>query len=224
MSHDYREHLSALMDGELPRDESRFLLKRLERDDALGATWARFHVARQALRRQDIHALRPGFSAGVLACIHAEAVPQRRAGGTWLRWASGGAVAASVAVAALVLTRPAVETVDAGATASPRTMAARSGAPVAAAPASVSTLPQELRTPASSSVLLPVQTASATAGEGDWAQPVASFDPRMQSYLIRHYQAVGAAGQSGVVPYILLATPAQPPAAAPAANDPNPNR
>jgi sigma-E factor negative regulatory protein RseA len=37
-------------------------------------------------------------------------------------------------------------------------------------------------------------------------QPIA-IDPRMQSYLVRHYQAAGAGGQSGFVPYVLLSTP-----------------
>ncbi|HUD43269.1 MAG TPA: sigma-E factor negative regulatory protein [Dokdonella sp.] len=209
MSHEYREHLSALMDGELRRDESRFLLKRLERDADLGAVWTRYHLARQVLRRQDIHALRPDFSAGVFARIEAENLQPARRGAAWVRWASGGAVAASVAVAALVLTPPAVDTADAPAT-QPRIAASRSGgAPVAAAPASVSTLPQDVRTTLPGPVMVPLQPASATVGEADWAQPAAALDPRLQSYLIRHYQAVGAAGQSAVVPYVLLSTPAQ---------------
>jgi len=213
MSHEYREPLSALMDGELRRDESRFLLKRLERDVELGAVWARYHVARQVLRRQDVHALRPDFAAGVFARIEAETSQPARRGATWVRWASGGAVAASVAVAALVLTPPVVDT-DTSPAAQPRVATARSGGvPVAAAPASVSTLPQEVRA-LPGPLVVPVQPASATIGDGDWAQPAAALDPRLQSYLIRHYQAVGAAGQSAVVPYVLLSTPAQSPAPA----------
>jgi sigma-E factor negative regulatory protein RseA len=209
MSHEYREHLSALMDGELRRDESRFLLKRLERDAELGTVWARYHVARQVLRRQDVHALRPDFAAGLFARIEAEHVQPARRGATWVRWASGGAVAASVAVAALVLTPPRVDTADTAPVSQPRIAAARSGgAPVAAAPASVSTLPQEVRA-LPGPLVVPVQPASATIGDTDWAQPAATLDPRLQSYLIRHYQAVGAAGQSAVVPYVLLSTPTQ---------------
>lgn len=216
MSHDYREHLSALMDGELRRDESRFLLKRLERDAELGVVWARFHVTRQVLRRQDVYALRPDFAAGVFARIEDEAVLPGRRGATWVRWASGGAVAASVAVAALVLTPPVVDTADTGSAAPPRVASRAGGAPVVAAPASVSTLPQELRTSLPGPLIVPAQPASATIGDADWAQPAASLDPRLQSYLIRHYQAVGAAGQSAVVPYVLLSAPAQQPSAAPA--------
>lgn len=208
MSHEYREHLSALMDGELRRDESRFLLKRLERDADLGTVWARYHVARQVLRRQDVLALRPDFASGVFARIEAENVQPARRGATWVRWASGGAVAASVAVAALVLTPPVGDNSDIAPAAQPRMAARGGGAPVAAAPASVSTLPQEVRA-LPGPLVVPVQPASATIGDADWAQPAAALDPRLQSYLIRHYQAVGAAGQSAVVPYVLLSTPAQ---------------
>jgi sigma-E factor negative regulatory protein RseA len=209
MSHEYREHLSALMDGELRRDESRFLLKRLERDADLGAVWGRFHVARQVLRRQDIHVLRSDFASGVFARIEMESAQPVRRGAAWVRWASGGAVAASVAVAALVLTPPVVDTTDTAGS-QPRVASRSSGGPVAAAPASVSSLPQELRSPLPGPVVVPVQPASVTIGDADWAQPAAALDPRLQSYLIRHYQAVGAAGQSAVVPYVLLSTPTQP--------------
>jgi sigma-E factor negative regulatory protein RseA len=51
----------------------------------------------------------------------------------------------------------------------------------------------------------PVETAPASFGT-DFVEPVAA-DPRLQSYLIRHYQAAGAAGQSNLVPYVLLAAP-----------------
>ncbi len=214
MSHEYREPLSALMDGELRRDESRFLLKRLERDAELGAVWSRYHVARQVLRRQDVHALRVDFAAGVFAHIESENLQPARRGASWVRWASGGAVAASVAVAALVLTPPVVDTADTSPASPPRVTAARGGgAPVAAAPASVSTLPQDVRA-LPGPLVVPIQPASATIGDGDWAQPAAALDPRLQSYLIRHYQVVGAAGQSAVVPYVLLSTPTPPPAPA----------
>src|SRR5690606_30357214 len=39
------------------------------------------------------------------------------------------------------------------------------------------------------------------------AEP-AAFDPQLRSYLIRHYEASGAAGRTGFVPYALLVVPA----------------
>ncbi|MGA9422294.1 MAG: hypothetical protein WBW61_08010, partial [Rhodanobacteraceae bacterium] len=44
-------------------------------------------------------------------------------------------------------------------------------------------------------------------GNGDPAEPV-SFDPHLQSYLVRHYEATGAVGQQpGFLPYVLLVAP-----------------
>ena len=54
----------------------------------------------------------------------------------------------------------------------------------------------------------PIQTQAASFGSDLSEQPV-TFDPRLQSYVIRHYQALGTTGQPDFVPYILLAQPAQ---------------
>ena len=44
-----REQLSALMDGELPRDQALFLLKRMERDESLRHEWERLHNIRDGI-------------------------------------------------------------------------------------------------------------------------------------------------------------------------------
>ena len=90
MSQAFEEQLSAFMDGELPRDESRFLmrhllLRRVEGDDVLAGRWTRFHIARQVLRRQPVIAIRADFSRAVLARLEAEAVPESGRV-QWLRW------------------------------------------------------------------------------------------------------------------------------------------
>jgi sigma-E factor negative regulatory protein RseA len=36
------------------------------------------------------------------------------------------------------------------------------------------------------------------------------MDPRLQSYLIRHYEAAGGASRNGMAPYVLLVVPVQP--------------
>jgi sigma-E factor negative regulatory protein RseA len=202
MNQPIEEQLSAFMDGELGRDETRFLLRRVDGDARLVQRWTRYHVARQALRRQEIVALRADFSGAILARIDLEAMPQA-ARQTWLRWGSGGAIAAAVAVVALMATRPTAEpdlapvATIANATRTPQ------AAPTAPAPAQIaSTNPalQTLLVPNS-----PIQTTVASFGT-DLTEPVA-IDPRLQSYLIRHYQATGVTGQPDFVPYILL--PAQ---------------
>ena len=45
-----REQLSALMDGALPEDQTRFLLRRLQHDAELAANWERWRIAGDAMR------------------------------------------------------------------------------------------------------------------------------------------------------------------------------
>lgn len=204
------EQLSALMDGELERDQARFLLRRVSADTALPLRWERYHIARQALRRHEVVVLRKGFADAVMAQLETETALRTRGGGQWLRWGAGGAIAASVAVAALVATRPAPTQGGAPALAATRTVASASqpGTTIAAAPVAASTAPSvaalpDLRPPLLSNV--PADASPVSFG-GDGGQIVV-LDPRLQSYLVRHYQSVGTGGQSGFVPYVLLATP-----------------
>ncbi len=204
MNEQIHEHLSALMDGELDRDQARFLLRRLGTDKELPLRWARYHVVRQTLRRQDVVAWTAGLADAVMARVELEPVAAHDRA-NWLRWGGGGAIAASVAVAALMLTRPSIEN---SVPAEPQASLAARGAPArTSTPASLATtsaLSDEFRAP----LLVPntpVDTAPASYGT-ESGQPII-IDPRMQSYLIRHYQAAGAAGQSGFVPYVLLANP-----------------
>lgn len=116
------EQLSALMDGELDVERSRFLLRRLQGDPALQAAWERWQLVSGSLKGQlSLH-----VDAGFLARVR-EGIEQGRQAGTagqpaaweeavepsggrhrhgWLRWAAGGAIAASVAVVALMATQP----------------------------------------------------------------------------------------------------------------------
>jgi sigma-E factor negative regulatory protein RseA len=97
------------MDGELSREEIRFLLRRFDAEHGLADVWSRYHAGRDGLRREARPALSADFASRVMAAIEAEATaaptvaPRRR----WLHWSAGGAIAASVAVAALMLSQPA---------------------------------------------------------------------------------------------------------------------
>jgi sigma-E factor negative regulatory protein RseA len=107
MTQAQREPLSAGIDGELAREELRFLLRRFEHDTELRQAWTRYHLARDGLRRQLPMMASAGFAARVDQAIAQEA--QARAGRRtphWLRWSAGGAIAAGVAVAALMVARP----------------------------------------------------------------------------------------------------------------------
>ena len=109
----YRQQLSALVDGELAADQSRFLLRRLEHDAELSACQERWQLLGDVLRGHACAPAPAGFAQGVQAAIAADAAqhgpvqmtPQRSARGGWKRWSGGAALAASVAAVALFMTR-----------------------------------------------------------------------------------------------------------------------
>jgi sigma-E factor negative regulatory protein RseA len=188
MSDEIREQLSALMDGELPRDQVRFLLRRIDADAQLAQAWTRYQLAGGVLRRQAALApLRPDF---------AEALMQRVAAGSAgfgsrvLRWAGGGAIAAAVAVFALVSTRPLVHSPD------PATTLA--SLPAATAPAQAA--------PMGHIVATPLQPAF------DFAQPASleRFDSGVIA-LPRYRHEIGGTEPAEMLgPYVLLTSPQQP--------------
>lgn len=219
MNQQINEQLSALMDGELERDQVRFVLKRLAGSDELPQRWERYHLVRQSLRRQDMYTAPRGFAAAVMLRVEHE--PAARTPGTlpiWLRWGAGGAIAASVAVAALLVTHP-VGDAGPGPDGLPGPAAVVAGTPADAAPlAAAPAAHGGFRAPLQP-VNAPVETAQVSFGP-NLSQPVA-IDPQLQSYLLRHYQSAGGAGQSTFVPYVLLGSP-QPEANLPQAQEPAP--
>lgn len=113
----HREQLSAMMDGALSADESKFLLRRMEHDDALADCWERWQFLGDALRGQTGRALPADFSRRVGRAIAdglADGIENQppfavaahgNMRGPLLRWGGGAALAASVALAALIGTR-----------------------------------------------------------------------------------------------------------------------
>jgi len=166
------EQLSALMDGELPHDELRFLLRRFDGDAPLTQRWARYQVARAVLRRQGAVRIRADFADVLMQRLASEAVPAVARGPRVLRWLGGGAIAASVAVLALVLTRPPLQ--------APNDMVASAptAAPATAAPAA--------RT-------LQVLPMSNPALSPDYAQP-AAFETQASPYGMLPYGAMQYGG------------------------------
>ena len=104
-----REDLSALMDGELAAEPTRFLLRRLDHDPELSATWSRWHLIRACLASDSARMSAPkrdnDFAARIAEALQVEAAPQARQR-HWARYMGGGAIAAGVAVAALMLNVP----------------------------------------------------------------------------------------------------------------------
>lgn len=104
-----REDLSALMDGELAAEPTRFLLRRLDHDPELSATWSRWHLIRACLAsdpaRMSAAKRDDDFASRIAAALQVEATPQARRR-HWAQYVGGGALAAGVAVAALMLNAP----------------------------------------------------------------------------------------------------------------------
>ena len=110
-----REQLSALMDGALPEDQTRFLLRRLQHDADLAGNWERWRIASDVMRGlAPARRLPMDFAERVSARLHgeigadatAQAAAARRP--AWLRWGGGAAMAAALAVVAL-MARPQLE-------------------------------------------------------------------------------------------------------------------
>lgn len=100
------ENLSAAMDGELSREELRFLLRRLDHDASLLNTWTRYHLVGEGLRGGVPAIASHGFASRVMAAIADEQADTHSPRRDWLRLAMGGVIAASVAAAALIVSQP----------------------------------------------------------------------------------------------------------------------
>ncbi|TAL71513.1 MAG: anti-anti-sigma factor [Rhodanobacter sp.] len=204
-----REHLSAGIDGELSREELRFLLRRLDHDDELRATFMRYHVVRASLHRQLPLLAGDGFAQRVMGALDAETAavaPRHR----WLRWSAGGAIAAGVAVAALMIAQPSGG--DFAGAQAPATAAVEPGMAVpdlpSAASSEVAVVPTWLSGKAPG---LLSQRASATLG----APLDVSFDGNLSGHAAvnspisaRGYRALDNHDGS----YLILLDPAQQPA------------
>ncbi len=102
-----REQLSALMDGALPADETRFLLRRLQHDASLAECWERWRLSAEVMRGlAPAQRLPADFALRVAASLRGEAhetgrrelrMPARPQQ-AWLRWGGGAALVASLAV------------------------------------------------------------------------------------------------------------------------------
>lgn len=109
-----RRQLSAMLDGELPPDEAKFMLRRVGHDADLSGCWERWQLAGDVMRGHAL-VLPADFAQRVSMAISADGrasatVTTRR--GHWLqRWGGSLALAASVAAVTFVVARewPAVD-------------------------------------------------------------------------------------------------------------------
>ena len=107
MSRESHEHLSSLMDGEISRETSRFLVRRLGADEELCGAWARYHLVRDCLRHPEGGLVSDDLCSRVHLALEAEPeTPVRPVRRDWLKPLAGVAVAASVALVAVLTVSP----------------------------------------------------------------------------------------------------------------------
>ena len=222
------EQLSALMDGELPEQQARFLRRRLEHDADLRAAWSRLHLASSCLKG---HAVQP--LALDCARVRADAnLPGRRG---WMRWAAVASVAPTP-VASAALASASVPAAPSPASADLVALRPAADGPAATVPASASepsqaSLLASNTAPADSSPLSvngqsPADFPLVDTGEKAWPRSsleAVGSDPQLEAYLVRHNQMLAEGGLGGFVPYVdvVARDPARSAAdAAPAATEP----
>lgn len=143
MTEQIREQVSALLDGELPRDEIGLLMRRLDRDAELRRAFGTYALIGETLRAPGGQLARPSFAARVSAAIDGDvatagsgrsaadasaAAASVARGSLWRRPSVRTALAASAAAAAVLLFRP-----EAPEQSQPAALVAQSG-PVARMP------------------------------------------------------------------------------------------
>jgi hypothetical protein len=103
MEADPNQDLSALLDGELDPERSRFLLQRLGHDDEMRKRWERWQLMSACLKGQAVQPLPADFAQRVLSGLDVASQPTRWHPNATRRWIGGLALAAGVGLAALLL-------------------------------------------------------------------------------------------------------------------------
>lgn len=140
----HRQQLSAMLDGELPQDQARFLRRRLQHDGELSNCFERWQVCGDVLRGRQVSLLPADFADRIArgiaedGVVVASAAPARRP--RLLQWGGGAALAASVALVALFVGRPGTFEGDGDALPAPALAVAGAEAPVSDATADASAL------------------------------------------------------------------------------------
>jgi negative regulator of sigma E activity len=204
----HRQQLSSLIDGELTLDEARFMLRRLEHDEALSGCHERWQLLGDVLRGQACAPAPAGFAARVQAVVATEPAPAQAATapaprerrGGWLRWGGGAALAASVAAVALFMAREQLP-----------------GEAPAPAPTTVIASQAELPAPAPTAPSAPQPaTAVADTALAIAAAPAAAVGARRAS-ATRTQQAARSLADRSAEPQRVVASQASPAPAVPSA-------
>ncbi|MFT5139546.1 MAG: sigma-E factor negative regulatory protein RseA [Lysobacterales bacterium] len=181
MNKETLEHVSSLMDGELTRETSLFLTRRLCTDKELTGTWERYHLIRDCIRQSGTRTPLVGLSQRMQIALLEEIITPVSSGkpNRWLRAVSGFAVAASVALLAIVTIGP---------------QQVSQNADVVAVPAVESF---------SSPNVLPIAPKSQAASFSQ------GRDERLNPYLLRHNQTSGSITTQGFLGFVPIVSSAE---------------
>lgn len=207
-----REQLSAWMDGELSVEESRFLLRRLEHDEALRAEYARWQLASASLRRHPLRVAAPSLAGQVRSALQDE--PTLRGGQRrWMPWAAAATLAVGMLVAVPVMRGPEVSN-DIAVTAEslPASTTPTSAAPsLASADLIAAETGDAVDGTAGPNAAVGVAATSVTAQLPEtfdipagkpWPKAQIKDEAAMDALLIRHSQMVQGQGVGGFTPFV----------------------
>lgn len=221
------EQLSAWMDGELSREESLFLERRLQHDEALQAMYTRLQMTSACMKGQSARLMRHTLCASVNQALSEES-SSRKSRRPLFAWAA----AASMAFAAIVFIPSFMQDtatqepkladtsettinndIDPPATfgsadlignrqlAVSTSIIASSSSPTTAVTSAENQLPIDLAAGVVSPEDFPLIISSA---KKSWPRAVvnANSDPALEAYLVRHNQMMAQDGMGGFVPYV----------------------
>lgn len=191
-----REQLSALMDGMLPEDQTRFLLRRLQHDAELAGSWERWRIASDVMRGlAPARHLPADFALRVAAALQGPALAADAATARARRWYWGGGAALAAALALLAVVRWPQDAPDSAPAPAP-SLAAAAPAVVAPTAAPVTPAVEKAATPVPA-VATTGQALAATAGtqaaRRERARPLPIAAPASAPPVIELAQALPAA-------------------------------
>jgi len=197
------ERISALVDGELDKQEYQASIDKLLACDESRKVWGRYHLIGETLKHSLPIGIEHGFSSRVMAALGDEPTvlaPPRQTKSSWGQRAAGLAVAASVAAVA-VLGVQFIYQQD-GQTPAPQ---------MAQVPANLSPISQSQQNIARASVRQPsvqqslrtnIQTVTQSSVAADHRSgPLKQVHPRLNKYLVDHNQQSPRAAVQGMIPY-----------------------
>jgi len=194
------ERISALIDGELSKQEHQMTVDELLVCDENRKAWGRYHLIGDTLKRSLPSGMDHGFSSRVMAALDDEPTilaPPPQAKTSWGQRVAGLAVAASVAAVA-VLGVQLMYQQDGQLPAPPMAQVPANLSPASSSPQNVArgNIQHSLRTN-----IQTVTQSSSTASHLSAPIKQMQIHPRLNKYLVDHSQQSPRAAVQGMVPY-----------------------